>query len=104
MVIKKENLRVPQDQITKLHQDCKETSSADLFIASDSKGNLRYIVKVGTSSKMFTSSNSFCNQGAGTKENPIWRLFGYSNDALNLQLLKRVRQLPATASERVFKI
>ena len=77
VVIKKENLRVPQDQIRKLHQDYKETPSADLFIASDSKGNLRYIVKVGTSSKIFTSSNSFCNQGAGTKENPIWRLFGY---------------------------
>ena len=77
VVIKKENLRVPQDQITKLHQDYKETPSADLFIASDSKGSLRYIVKMGTSSKMFTSFNLLCNQGAGTKVNPIWRLFGY---------------------------
>ena len=77
VVIKKENLRVPQDQITKLDQDYKETPSAHLFIASDSKGNLRYIVKMGTSSKMFTSINSFCNQVAGTKVNPIWRLFGF---------------------------
>ena len=71
VVIKKENLRVPQDQITKLDQDYKETPSAHLFIASDSKGNLRYIVRMGTSSKMFTSINSFCNQVAGTKVNPI---------------------------------
>lgn len=70
-VIIKENLRIPQDQITKLDQDYKETPSADLFIASDSKGNLRCIVKVGTSLKMFTSINSFCNQVAGTKLNPI---------------------------------
>ena len=77
VVIKKENLRVPQDQITKLDQDYKETPSAHLFIVSDSKGNLRYIVKMGTSSKMFTSFNSLCNQGAGTKVNLIWRLFGY---------------------------
>ena len=48
VVNKKENLRVSQDQITKLHQHYKETPSAHLFIASDSKGNLRYIVKVGT--------------------------------------------------------
>ena len=48
VVITKGNLRVPQDQITKLDQDYKETPSADLFIASDSKGNLRCIVKVGT--------------------------------------------------------
>ena len=71
VVIKKENLRFPRDQITKLDQDYKETPSADLFIASDSKGNLRCIVKVGTSSKMFTFINSFCNQVAGTKVNPI---------------------------------
>lgn len=48
VVIHKENLRVRQDQITKLDQDYKETPSAHLFIVSDSKGNLRYIVKVGT--------------------------------------------------------
>ena len=48
VVIIKENLRIPEDQITKLDQDYKETPSADLFIASDSKGNLRCIVKVGT--------------------------------------------------------
>ena len=48
VVINKENLRVPQDQITKLDQDYKETPSAHLFIASDWKGNLSYIVKVGT--------------------------------------------------------
>ena len=71
VVINKENLRVPQDQITKLDQDYKETPSANLFIASDSKGNLRYIVKVGTSAKMLTSINSFCNQVAGTKVNLI---------------------------------
>ena len=71
VVIKKGNLRVPQDQITKWDQGYKETPSADLFIASDSKGNLRYIVKVGASSKMFTSINSFCNQVVGTKVNPI---------------------------------
>ena len=70
VVIKKENLRVPQDQMTKLHQDYKETPSAHLFIASDSKGNLRYIVKMGTSAKMFTSFNSFCSR-VGTKLNKI---------------------------------
>ena len=48
MVNKEENLRVSQDQITKLHQDYKKTPSAHLFIASDSNGNLRYIVKVAT--------------------------------------------------------
>ena len=48
VVINKENLRVPQDQITKLDQDYKEIRSTHLFIASESKGNLRYIVKVGT--------------------------------------------------------
>ena len=48
VVINKENLRVPQDQITKLDQDYKEIPSTHLFIASESKGNLRYIVKVGT--------------------------------------------------------
>ena len=71
VVIIKENLRIPEDQITKLDQDYKETPSADLFIASDSKGNLRYIVKVGTSSKIFTSINSIYNQVAGRKVNPI---------------------------------
>ena len=71
VVVKKENLRFPRDQITKLDQDYKETPSADLFIASDSKGNLRYIVKVGTSSKIFTSINSICNYVAGRKVNPI---------------------------------
>ena len=48
VVINKENLSVPQDQITKLDQDYKEIRSTHLFIASESKGNLRYIVKVGT--------------------------------------------------------
>ena len=71
VVIKKGNLRVSQDQITKWDQGYNETPSADLFIASDSKGNLKYIVKVGTSSKIFTSINSLCNQVAGTKVNPI---------------------------------
>ena len=71
VVVKKENLRFPRDQITKLDQDYKETPSADLFIASDSKGNLRCIVRVGTSLKMFTSINSFCNQVAGAKVNLI---------------------------------
>ena len=71
VVIIKENLRIPQYQITKLDQDYKETPSAHLFIASDSKGNLRCIVKMGTSSKMFTAFNSFCNQVYGTKLNPI---------------------------------
>ena len=71
VVIKKENVRFPRDQITKLDQDYKETPSADLFIASDSKGNSRCIVKVGTSCKMFTAINSFCNQVAGSKVNLI---------------------------------
>ena len=71
VVIIKENLRIPQDQITKLDQDYKETPSADLFIASDSKGNLRDIVRVGTSSKIFISINSLYNQVAGKKGNPI---------------------------------
>ena len=78
VVIKKENLRIPQDLITNVDQKYKETPSADLLIASDSKGNLRYIVRVvGIGSKMFTAIKSFFSQVAGTKVNPIWRLFGY---------------------------
>ena len=71
VVIIKENLRIPQDLITKLDQEYKDTPSAHLFIASDAKGNLRCIVKGGTSSKMFTSVYSFFSQVAGTKVNPI---------------------------------
>ena len=71
VVIHKENLRVPQEQITKFEQDYKETPSADLFIASDSQGNLRSIVKVGARSQVFTFLNSVCNQVAGRKVNPI---------------------------------
>ena len=71
VVIHKENLRVPQEQITKFEQDYKETPSADLFIASDSQGNFRCIVKVGTTSRVFTFINSVCNQVAGRKVNPI---------------------------------
>ena len=72
VVICKESLRVPQEQVNKLKQDYEETPSADLFIASDSKGNSRCIVKVGTSSRMFTFINSIFNYVAGRKVNPIW--------------------------------
>ena len=71
VVIHNEKLRVPQEQITKFEQDYKETPSADLFIASDSQGNLRCIVKVGASSRVFTFINSVCNQVAGRKVNLI---------------------------------
>ena len=71
VVIRKKNLRVPQDLIRKLEQDYKATPSANLFIASDPQEKSRCIVKVGTSSKVFTYINSFCNQVAGTKVNPF---------------------------------
>ena len=71
VIFRKENLRVPQDAITKLEQDYKLTPSANLFIASDSQGNSKCIVKVGTSSKVFTYINTLWNQVAGTKVNPI---------------------------------
>ena len=71
VVIHKENLRLPQEQITKFEQDYQETPSADLFIVSDSQGNLRCIGKVGTTSRVFTFINSVCNQAAGRKVNPI---------------------------------
>ena len=71
VVIHKENLRVPQEQIEKLEQDYKETPSADLFIASDSQGNSRFIVKVGTWSRVFTSINSMLNRVSGRKVNLI---------------------------------
>ena len=71
VVIHKENLRFPQEQITKFEQDYEETPSADLFIASDSQGNLKCIVKVSTTSRVFTFINSVCNYAAGRKVNPI---------------------------------
>ena len=77
VVIYKENLGVRQEQIKKFEQDYKETPSADLIIASDSRGNSRCIIKVGTSSRVFTFINSIFNQVAGRKVNPIWRHFGY---------------------------
>ena len=71
VVIVKENLRVPQDKIRELEQNYKETPYANLFITSDSQGNSRCIVKVGTSAKVFTYINSFCNQVAGINVNPF---------------------------------
>ena len=71
VVIHKENLRFPQEQITKFEQDYEETPSADLFIASDSQGNLRCLVKVSTTSRVLTFINSVCNHVSGRKVNPI---------------------------------
>ena len=71
LVIHKENLRVPEDKITSLEQNYKETPSADLFITSDPKGNSRCIVKLGTSSKVFTFINTLYNQAVGQKVNLI---------------------------------
>ena len=67
LVIHKENLRVPEDKITSLEQNYKETPSADLFITSDPKGNSRCIVKLGASSKVFTFINTLYNQAVGQK-------------------------------------
>ena len=71
LVIHKENLRVPEDKITSLEQNYKETPTADLFITSDPKGNSRCIVKLGASSKVFTFINTLYNQVFGQKVNLI---------------------------------
>ena len=71
LVIHKENLRVPEDKITSLEQNYKETPTADLFITSDPKGNSRCIVKLGASSKVFTLINTMYNQAVGQKVNLI---------------------------------
>ena len=54
LVVYKEYLKVPQDEITKLKQEYKDTPTADLFITSDPKGNCRCVVKMDTRSHMFT--------------------------------------------------
>ena len=71
LVIHKENVSVPKDRITSWEQKYKETPTADLFIASDPKGMSRCIVKVGTSSQVFTFINAVFNQSAGKKLNLI---------------------------------
>ena len=92
VVICKETLRVPQDEITKLKQNYKTTPTADLIITSDPEGNSRCVVKeLGASCKVFTFINTLWNQVAEKTVNPIYRLFGTGNDVLNLQLLKSVR-------------
>ena len=65
------NWWLPEGEIAKLEQEFKETPTADLFIVSDPKGNSRSIVKVGTSSKVFTFVNTVFNQAAGKKVNLI---------------------------------
>ena len=74
LVIVKENLRVPQDEVTRLKKNFQETPSADLYMATDQKGNSRFIVKVGTSSQVFTVINTVFNQAAGKKLNPLYQL------------------------------
>ena len=64
-----ENYRVPEDEVAKLEEKYKETPTADLFIVSDPKGNSSSIVKVGTSSQVFTFVNTVFNQAAGKKVN-----------------------------------
>ena len=71
VVIHKENLKLPLDEISKLEQNYKEIPTADLFIASDPKGNWRCIVKVGTSSKVFYFVNTVYNWAVGKKVNLI---------------------------------
>ena len=71
LVVKKENLRVPQEEMRKLEQDYKEIPTADLFIASDPTGNSRCVVKVGARSQMFTFSNTVFNQAVGRNTNLI---------------------------------
>ena len=71
LVIHKENLRVPEDKITSLEQNYKETPTADLFITSDPKGNSRCIVKLGNSSKVSILINTLYNQAVGQKVNLI---------------------------------
>ena len=72
VVIHKENLRVPQEEITKLDQNYKTTPTADLIITSDPKGNSRFVVKaLGASSKVFTFINTLWNQVAEKTVNPI---------------------------------
>ena len=66
-----ENWRVPEGEVAKLEQKFKETPTADLFIASDPKGKSRSIVKVGTSSHVFTFVKTVFNRGAGKKANLI---------------------------------
>ena len=71
LVIHRENMRVPEDKITSLEQNYKETPTADLFIASDPTGNSRCVVKVGARSQMFTFSNTVFNQAVGRNTNLI---------------------------------
>lgn len=71
LVVKKENLRVPREEMRKLEQDYKEIPTADLFIASDPTGNSRCVVKVGARSQMFTFSNTVFNQAVGRNTNLI---------------------------------
>ena len=71
LVVDKEKWRVPQDEITKLEKEFKETPTADLFVTSDPKGNSRCLVKVGTRSQMFTFINTLYNQLLGEKANLI---------------------------------
>ena len=74
LVIVKENLRVPQDEVTRLKKNFQETPSADLYMATDQKGNSRFIVKVGTSSQVFTVINTVFNEAAWKKLNPLYQL------------------------------
>ena len=72
VLIHNENLRVPQEEITKLEQNYKKIPSADLIITSDPKGNSRCVVKaLGASSKVFTFINTLWNQVTGKTGNPI---------------------------------
>ena len=54
LVVFKKNVRVPQDKVTKLEKDYKGIPTAELYIASDPKGNSRCVVKMGIRSEVFS--------------------------------------------------
>ena len=71
LVIHHEKWEVPQNEVERLQQKYKETPTADLFIASDPKGNSRCVVKIGTSSQVYTFINEVFNEAFGKKVNLI---------------------------------
>ena len=71
LVIHHEKWEVPQNEVARLQQKYKETPTADLFIASNPNGNSRCVVKIGTSSQVYTFINAVFNETVGKKVNLI---------------------------------
>ena len=63
VVIHNQNWQIPPKEVNKLKLNYKATPDANLFVASDSKGNARMIVQEGLFPKVFT----FINETVGKK-------------------------------------